>query len=116
MSIKQRAIATERMLGNIRSDGGSSCHLVSMAIYLRVRTQAPPPVAEYEAWYQENAAARGKRRVGCAGSAQMDGSKLRRAVVLIRNGHSLNSAGKILRHSAPALKGWLDRLPPELAA
>lgn len=70
-----------------------------------MHSKAPPPVAEYDAWL----AALPNRRGG-----RITGAKLRRAVIMRRQGASLEECGLAIGFRVPGIHKWLRRLPPEL--
>jgi hypothetical protein len=98
---------------SVERDARDARHLDHHGSYLKCHATEPPPVSEYEEWFEANAAARGRKRIGAA-NASIDGRKLRRAVSLIRNGHSCRSAAKCIALSPNSLAIWLEKLPPEL--
>lgn len=76
------------------------------AAFLTIMPRAVPPVAEYDNWL---AGCRDKR-----GHTNATGSKMRRAVQMIRSGSGCSGAARAIGLSANSLAGWLERLPEEL--
>jgi hypothetical protein len=113
VSIKQQALATWRATRSIKSDSGSGAHLYHMATFLHCQSKAPPPITAYEAWLSQYHA---EHNPSGRGVKNVTGSKLRRAVVMRRNGCGLSEVGSVIGMGSSALKRWLDMLPPELAA
>lgn len=92
------------------SSGVQQLHL---GAYATVHSAAPPPVAEYDEWLAARAP---KCRNGVRSRAfNMTGAKLRRAVVMRRQGETLAEAGRAIGIGGPALMDWLARLPSHLA-
>lgn len=85
-------------------------HADHKGVYLRMHSAAPPPVEEYEAWLAANP-------VGKKGKSPVTGTKLRRMVVMRRNGCSLTEITRAVgMTAASAAKRWLDLLPSGLSA
>lgn len=89
----------------------SIVHLGPMAA---IRSATPPPVVEYDAWLAERApdCRNGVRSRGF----NMTGAKLRRMVVMRRQGCTGQDIGLALGITAIAANGWLRKLPEGLTA
>jgi hypothetical protein len=88
-------------------DINNHCQLVSTGSFLAARSAVPPPVVEYERWF---VSVRGK-----TGKTSIDGRKLRRIVQMARNGCGASEIGASVGMAGGTVRGWLARLPAELA-
>jgi hypothetical protein len=94
----------------MRDQSGSGAHMYHRGVYATVHSTAPAPVAEYEAWLA------GKLKAPTGQYSKLTGSKLRRMVVMRRQGSSLSEIGSAVgMHLSGACK-WLKLLPEGLAA
>jgi hypothetical protein len=118
MSTKQ--LAEMYVRGRIRGDrdsfaeagrGTNTVHAGHHGGLLRMHSAAPPPPAEYDAWLQAQATEKTKY-----GHTVVSGAKLRRAVVMRRNGCALAEIGRSLGVSGKTACLWLGSLPEELRA
>lgn len=98
--------------------GVHSTSYVHRAALIRCHEKAParvPSAEEYEAWLatvEKHVADGAVRRM-----RNIDGAKLRRAILLLRAGYDKTYAARAIGLSSPTpLKRWLAKLPAELAA
>jgi hypothetical protein len=75
---------------------------------LGFRQQTAAPAADYDAWLASVFSDKGANR-------KVDGSKLRRAVIMRRNGCTIAEASRVVGICKSGLCQWLNALPPELA-
>lgn len=108
----QRALLSHNRaaIRGLRDQSGSSAHLYHKGVYVAVHSAAPPPVEVYDQWIADNHPL--KRRCGGA----IEGRKLRRMVVMRRQGSSLKECGEAVGHSKHFARSWLSLLPTELGA
>jgi hypothetical protein len=104
-SPKTEALRNERI---IRSRYVPHTNCQRFGFELGFRQQKAAPAADYDAWLASVFGEKGTKR-------KIDGHKLRRAVIMRRNGHCVTEAGRIVGIGATCLGRWLAALPPELA-
>lgn len=92
----------------LRDQSGSSSHVYHVGPLVAMHSSAPPPVAMYEEWLETQLS--GTR------PAIITGTKLRRMVVMRRQGSTLAECGGAVGLSDARAKRWLDALPEGLAA
>ncbi len=78
---------------------------------LTMRSSAPPPIAEYDAYLK----ASNVRFRATNHSTQKTGYRLRRIVVMRRAGASWKECGEAVGISSQIAKEWVEFLPLELA-
>ena len=79
-------------------------------IYLKSHSAAPPAVDEYDAWFERQlAGTRGRQ-------TKLTGTKLRRMVIMRRQGETYKDIAVVAGVSACVAHDWLTRLPEGLAA
>jgi hypothetical protein len=94
-----------------KNQSGGNARGYHAGTLLACHSAAPPPVEEYDRWLEATLTDRQKRH------AQVTGTKLRRMVVMKRNGCSLTEIGRGCGGFNPKFaSNWLAKLPPELAA
>lgn len=108
--IRAAALKLHRATRGMKSDSGSGAHLWHKGIYVAVNQSAPPPVDKYDEWLAEHLKQARKWKI------TISGSRLRRAVVMTRNGSTCREIGSAIGMSGACISGWLAKLPPELAA
>jgi hypothetical protein len=109
LSAKRGAYRNEAAIRGMRSEGGSNAHLYHLAQFLPCHSKAPPPVGEYDEWLVANAPSR-------QGHSPITGAKLRRAVILRRNGENMLETARLIgMKNGQSLARWLAKLPPELS-
>lgn len=86
-------------------------HIDKFGTDLAMRSATPPPVAEYDAYLKS----RNVRFSIHNHSAQKTGYRLRRIVVMRRNGSSWKECGEAVGVSATQAREWVEFLPLELA-
>ena len=109
---QKRGMANEqRNAASLRDQTGGGARSVHIGVFARIHSEAPPPVEEYETWLALQLA--GTRGVK---PNEITGAKLRRAVVMRRNGCGYREIGQSLARSGHNVKAWLERLPEGLRA
>lgn len=108
-SHKRNLIAVRGM----HDQSGSGAHIYHKGHYATIHSSAPPPIEEYERWLSERSAGfdplKGRRPPIAA-------TKLRRMVVMRRQGSSLKECGDAVGLGFSQAKVWLDLLPEGLSA
>lgn len=110
----RRALAHEEAsLRGLRDQTGSASHIYHRGIYVTCHSTAPPSATEYQRWFELHRSPdpRGRSRI-----KTLDGAKLRRMVVMRRQGSSLVECGLAAGITGKAASEWLSRLPEGLAA
>lgn len=117
MSAKQ--LAQMYVRGRIRGDldnfaesgrGSNTVHAGHHGGLLRMHSATPPPVEEYERWLSERLSNDRRAR------PKITGAKLRRMVVMRRQGSEMAEIGRAVGLKGAGPRKWLAMLPPELAA
>lgn len=85
-------------------------HAGHQGIYVKIHSSAPPPASEYEAWLSDILS--GERRA----RLKIDGAKLRRMVVMARQGATQKECGAAVGLSQKRAGEWLKKLPKGLSA
>ena len=94
----------------IKKYGGIE-HTDKFGTDLAMRSATPPPIVEYDAYLKS----RNIRFVSHNHKTQKTGYRLRRIVVMRRNGSSWKECGEAVGVSASLAKEWVEFLPLELA-
>ena len=91
---------------NTRKGGGIE-HADKFGTNLCMRSNQPPPVAEYDAYLKS----RNVRFCATNHGTQKTGFRLRRIVVMRRNGSSWKECGDAVGISSTAARDWVEFLP-----
>lgn len=91
----------------------SPVHIVHKGPNVAIRSAAPPPVAAYDEWFAERQRTSNRRG---RGKTPMTGAKLRRMVVMRRQGSTLKECGAAVGIGQVPAMEWLALLPSELGA
>lgn len=113
ISARSDAYTCDRATKGFRREN-SQCAIVHLGGLAAIHSAAPPPVAEYDRWLSENSSERSKGTR--SRFFNMTGARLRRAVVMRRQGSTLKECGAAIGLTASWMKHWLGRLPQGLAA
>jgi hypothetical protein len=108
---QKRGMAQERASAekNRNMEGGGA-RTVHSGVFVAIHSAAPPPIVEYDAWLDlQLAKTRGKQ-------TKWTGAKLRRAVIMRRNGCSPPEIGVAVGYSSREVSNWLAKLPEGLRA
>lgn len=91
--------------------GGGIEHAAEFGTNLTMRSLAPPPVEEYDRWLKQ-----GNRRGRESNfSTPKTGFRLRRIVIMRRQGSTWKECADAVGVSPGVAKDWVEFLPPELA-
>lgn len=82
-------------------------HADSFGTDMAVRSKVPPPVAEYDEYLK----GRNVQFCGTNHNIQKTGYRLRRIVVMRRNGSTWKECGDATGISAKAARSWVEMLP-----
>lgn len=88
-------------------------HCDHHGVFLRMHSATPPPAEEYNRWLADWIATSDKHG---RGKTPLTGAKLRRIVVMRRQGSSLAECGRAVGVSPKPVLDWLARLPVEMSA
>ncbi len=91
---------------------GTITHADDFGTDLRLRSAAPPSVAEYDAWLR----GRNVRAGNSAHKTNQTGWRLRRIVIMRREGCTWKECGEAVGVKAGVARDWTEMLPRELAA
>lgn len=93
---------------------GSVTHADKFGTDIALRSRKPPPVEEYNAWLERPG--QNSRRFGLGhGGPVKAGFRLRRIVIMRREGCSWKECGEALGIRANLAREWVEFLPRELA-
>lgn len=111
ISARNDYYATHRAIRGMKNSEGGNARLVHLGIGVAIHSKAPPPVEEYDAWVEG---------IICQAKANrlpdITGTKLRRMVIVRRQGGSLKECGAAVGKSCSYAQKWLAKLPEGLAA
>lgn len=110
--IQPRAYVTARAIRGMRGPNDNQKELATRAVFLALQQHAPPAAEQYQAWLDTQHSAERPSQ----GSKKWDGRKLRRAVVMKRNGCTLAEIGSSIGICTSYVGTTLNALPEGLAA
>jgi len=90
--------------------GGGIEHADRFGTNLAIRSSAVPAVAEYDDYLKRQ----NERRINRIHAANKTGARLRRIVIMRREGASWKSCGDATGVSGACAKGWVEYLPQAL--
>ena len=112
----QRPIRKPNLYGApITRSYGAVTHRDEFGTDLALRSKTPPPIAEYDEWLR-----RPQNRIRRHSASDMHaisatGFRLRRIVIMRRNGSTWKECGEAVGVTGNAASHWVMFLPPELA-
>ena len=115
--MSKKAFAAMYAAGKLRGDRDSANPRNSLSefpghlgAFLAIRSAAPPDASEYDAWLSlQLAKTRGS-------TAKVTGAKLRRMVIMRRQGSTFAEIGRAVGLTSVTARNWLIALPEALAA